>query len=98
MESDSEPTASLILPVVFNFSKRLDSMENFDVAIKAVKLCKDHLSNVDERKVREYVDEVFEIFKVAFEDMKKKYLYSHFYDTLAIATMLDPRLVNVFTF
>lgn len=66
MESDTNPTASLILPVLFNFSKRLESNENVQVAKKAEELCKMHLSSVDRVQVQTFVDEILKIFKKTF--------------------------------
>lgn len=91
MESESQPTVSLILPFLFNFSKKLDSDEKEKSVLLAKNLCEIHLSSVDETIVRKHVEEVFKIFKVFFLDFKSKYLESKFYDTLAISTLLDPR-------
>lgn len=98
MESDSEPTASLILPTLFNFSKRLASGENFEVATNAAKLCEVYLSTVNKTQVQLYVDQVFRIFETSFQDFKDKYLGCSYYETLAIATMLDPRYKSGKTF
>lgn len=95
MEAESQPTVSLILPFVFNFTKRLDSSERLIVAAKAEKLCKIHLSTVNSDDVQLRVDKVFATFKECFVAFKAKYLDSKFYDTLAISTLLDPRFVEL---
>lgn len=94
MESESQPTVSFILPFVFNFDKRLDSDVKLAVIAKAMKLCKVHLSIVDFDEVRTCVEQVFVTFKESFAAFKSKYVDSKYYDTLAIATLLDPRFVK----
>lgn len=91
MESESQPTISLIIPFLFNFAKILVSDEKIKVASLAEKLCKIHLSVVNVEDVRTHVEKVFKVFNECFIDFKTKYLQSKFYENLAISTLLDSR-------
>lgn len=91
MESDSQPTVSLIIPFVFNFFKKLESEEKNIVILKAQELCKVYFSVVETQEVKKHVETVFTAFKNCFLDFQKKYLGSKYYDNLAISTLLDPR-------
>lgn len=93
LESDSQPTISLILPFLFNFSKKLDSTETEKVILKTEILCKVHFSVVSKEEVRENVALVFKAFKKSFSAFKAKYLHTEFYERLAVSTLLDPRYV-----
>ena len=91
MESESQPTISLILPFLFNFTKKLESAEKDNVAVQSETLCKKYFSSVEMKDVKAVVNVVFDTFKEAFIDFKVKYLESKFYDKLALSTLLDPR-------
>lgn len=93
LESDSQPTISLILPFLFNFSKKLDSIEKEKVIFKAETLCKVHFSVVSKEEVEKNVTLVFRAFKKSFSTFKAKYLKTEYYERLAVSTLLDPRFV-----
>lgn len=91
MESETKLTVSLVIPFLFNFSKKLDFGEKFKVTLAVENLCKIYLSYVSRETTQKHVDDVFKIFKAAFAEFKQKYLGSVFYETLAIYTLLGPR-------
>lgn len=92
LESDCEPTLSLILPFIHNFSNRLFSSSVKETIFQKTKtIILQHFSFVNEENVKNSIDNVFIAFENTFQDFQRKYTSKEMHERLAIATLLDPR-------